>query len=228
LFIKIVTATKVYKHIFTKQNQESIYMRYVRLLFILFPIMANNAFAQLQKGNIFLAGSTNSSLTVGSSGSTSNVGTFNFEYTKITFSPIAGYFVIDNLPVGVFFDLKFENMYNEQKSRTTEYGVFARYYILKTTKFNPYLEGRLGFGNSITKYKYYNSEVSGSIFSGRVGAGCTYLFNKHVGLDLLLAYDYKKTKIEQSSEIGSPNNFTNKTNDFTLNLGVVVLLGKKE
>jgi hypothetical protein len=203
-------------------------MRYIHLFGILLFLMANNAFAQLQKGNVFLAGSTNSSLTVGSSGSSSNGGTFNFEYTKITFSPIAGYFVIDNLPVGVFIDLKYENLYNQEKSRTIEYGAFARYYILDANKFNPFLEGRLGFGNSITKYKYYNSEVSGSIFSGRVGAGCTYLFNKHVGLDLLLAYDYKKTKKEQSSEIGNPNNFTNKTNDFTLNLGLVVLLGKKE
>ena len=203
-------------------------MRYIYLFGILLFLSANNAFAQFQKGNILLAGSTNSSLTVGSSGSTGNGGTFNFEYTKITFSPIAGYFLIDNLPVGVFFDLKFENLYNEQKSRAMEYGAFARYYILKTTKFIPYLEGRLGFGNSITKYKYYNSEVSGSIFSGRVGAGCTYLFNKNVGLDLQLAYDYKKTKKEQSSEIGNPNDFTAKTNDFTLNLGVVVLLGKKE
>ncbi|MFZ4547062.1 MAG: outer membrane beta-barrel protein [Bacteroidales bacterium] len=203
-------------------------MRYVQLLCILLFLSANFALAQFNKGNIILAGSTNSSLTIGSNGSTSNSGTFNFEYTKITFSPIAGYFVIDNLPVGVFIDLKYENLYNQEKSRTIEYGAFTRYYILDVNKFNPYLEGRLGFGNSITKYKYYNSEVSGSIFSGRVGAGCTYLFNKHVGLDLLLAYDYKKIKIEQSSEIGNPNNFTNKSNDFTLNLGLVVLLGKKE
>ena len=203
-------------------------MRYSHFFGILLLFIANNAFSQLNKGNIFLAGSTNSSLTVGSGGFSGNGGNSKFDYTKITFSPLAGYFVIDKLPVGLFFDFKYENLYNQEKSRTIEYGAFARFYILKTAKFNPYLEGRIGLGNSISKFNYSNYETSGKIFTGRIGGGCTYFLNQHVGLDALLAYDYKKTKTESSSEIGYPSNRTYKTNDFSINIGVVLLLGKKE
>lgn len=203
-------------------------MRYLQLLGILLLLTANNAFSQLNKGNIFLAGSTNSSLTVGSGGSSGNGGNSKFDYTKITFSPLAGYFVVDKLPVGFFFDLKYENLYNQEKSRTIEYGTFARFYILKTAKFNPYLEGRIGFGNSISKYNWSNIEATGKIFSGKFGAGCTFLLNQSVGLDLMLAYDYKKTKSDSSSPFVPYTIRTYKTNNFTINIGIVVLLGKKE
>lgn len=195
------------------------------ILFAIILVLASNAgFAQLTKGNILLAGSSNARISAVSSGTGGNNTTF--ASTIISVSPQVGYFIAERLPVGLYFEFQHENQYKYQINNSLEIGPFVRYYLSKSQRLIPFLDGKLGFGSTSSKSKYGDYGTTSKLFSASLGLGATYLLNRHVGLDISMGYNYNRRNIKSTygSQITDENKYTSA--NLALNIGVVVLLGR--
>jgi len=212
-------------------------MRKLLPLFLMLLFMSSIAFAQVDKGNWFVAGYSNFGLDIGKSkyrydGTTSE----NYKYSDFYFTPEAGYFVIDKLSAGLFLDFdRYTEKYDDgDKDFDTKIiiGPFVRYYIMEYKKLWPYAEGRVGFGSE----KYTNNYDSDykpkwSYFTTRLGAGATYFVTNQVGIDLFMGYDYdvwtdKSDSDTSSKQSNSDGEDKDKYGSFEMNIGVVVTIGK--
>lgn len=200
-----------------------------RILLMLCVLIAYTlSFAQTEKGKCFVAGNSSLRLDVGKekysySGTTSE----NFKFTYINFDPMAGYFLIDRLPVGLYMDI---NVSNEDytnsslwKTRSLIAGPFVRYYLKPIKKFNPFAEARVGFGTY--REGYDNSDMSKeSAFSYRLGAGASYFLTDNVALDSFIGYDYDGYTVKGE---GDADDYVYFYSSVEINFGIVVIFGLK-
>jgi len=197
-----------------------------------------SSFAQVEKGKWFVAATGNCNFDIGKSkvkyGGTTNE---NSKYFNFNFNPMVGYFVINKLPVGLYFDVKSgtsKDPDNSDKYKETQFivGPFARYYITDFKKLFPYVEARVGLGSSKSKYNDNDADKE-SYFSTRIGAGGTYFFAKNVGLDLFVGYNYDAwTDKSPNSAARAPAIESSEETKYTygsvkINIGVVVTFGKE-
>lgn len=220
---------------FGKLTPKTKAMKKISLLLItLLTCSITSSFAQIEKGKWFIAATGNCNFDIGKEkykhdGSTTD----NNKYFDFNFNPMAGYFVIDKLPVGLYFDVYSHstkdpdgsNKYNETQFIV---GPFARYYIMDYKKLFPYVEARVGFGTYKDKYEG-EDPYKESYFSTRIGAGATYFFTQNVGLDLLIAYDYdawtnKNSNAAKASNASSDYKYI--YGSVEINIGLVVTFGK--
>ncbi|HEY6914348.1 MAG TPA: hypothetical protein VI413_06710 [Paludibacter sp.] len=155
--------------------------------------------------------------------------------TNINLLPKFGYFVVDNLAVGLDLSLiyqsrSFKTIYNESNSKGTYFcvGPFVRYYI-PAGKILPYLEITGGFGaeniwsRDINSLYAYTSISSSGLFSVGGGAGIAIPIGDRVTFDALLGYN--------SLTVNEPENNTDNQRTvmgiFGLKLGFSVLLGSE-
>lgn len=140
-------------------------------------------YGQLQKGNLLLGG---------------NIGNINFgssinpdESFSMSFSPKVGYFIVDNLAIGLAHPW-YASWGSEMNSSSNAFSVFGRYYFndAKTIVLNKarfFVELETGFGTNRTKYKPVPSYVvknSYGIFD--VEAGFAYFLTSNVALEAAL------------------------------------------
>ncbi|MFT3754278.1 MAG: hypothetical protein QM800_15860 [Paludibacter sp.] len=155
--------------------------------------------------------------------------------TSINLLPKFGYFVVDNLAVGL--DLSFIYMNHSLKSIDNEFnsmgtyfcvGPFVRYYI-PAGKIVPYIEITGGYGaeniwsRDITALYSQTSTISSGLFSAGGGAGVAIPMGDRVTFDAMLGYNSLTIK-------NSENNAHNEREvmgTFGLKLGFSVLLGSK-
>lgn len=213
-------------------------MRKLFPLLLILLFMSSIAFAQVEKGKCFLAGYSNFGLDIGKNKSKSGgTTTENYKYSDFSFTPEAGYFVIDKLVAGLFIDFdRYTEKYDEgDKDFDTKIiiGPFVRYYIMEYQKLWPYAEGRVGFGSE--KYtNNYNSdyEEKWSYFTTKLGVGATYFVTNTVGIDLFMGYDYdvwtdKTDYSGAAKQMSAENESKDKYGSFEMNIGVVVTLSNK-
>ncbi len=205
-----------------------------KLSFFLVIVLAFSTvvtFAQTEQGKWFLQGSSNLNFQIGKekykqsgdSHVTENYFTFNF-------TPMAGYTVIDNLPVGLFIDFT-NSKYTDPDDkddfyRSTEFtiGPFVRYYIVDLNGFKPLVEAAVGIGTHSDAYGPEDDDKeSGGLFEYWLGVGGTYFLNDHVGFDLGIGYGSESYKYKAEGEI---DEFKDIYSGIYFNLGVVVMLGK--
>jgi hypothetical protein len=201
-------------------------------LFLLFVLLACNVislFAQVEKGKWFVAADGSCNFDIGKekykSGGTTHD---HYNYFEFDLNPMGGYFVIDKLPVGLYFDVYSYNYkdsddgdkYNEVQLII---GPFARYYITEYKKLFPFVEGRLGFGTYQSKYSGSDADKK-SYFSTRLGGGATYFFTENVGLDGFIGYDYDAWTAKESGGIDEYKTFYGSVE---VNFGIVVTFGKQ-
>jgi hypothetical protein len=204
-----------------------------RILFLLFVLLICNAFsslAQVEKGKWFVAADGSINFDIGKekykTGSTTNS---EYSYFDFDFNPMCGYFVIDKLPIGLYFDVyssSRKDLDDNDKSTESQFilGPFARYYITEYKKLFPFVEGRVGFGTYKDKYSGGDTYKE-SYFSTRIGGGATYFFAENVGLDLLIAYDYDAYTDKSSDNGGKKSSSTDYKyiyGSVEINIGVVV------
>lgn len=109
---------------------------------------SNEGFA---KGNVFISGAVGFS----------NESTGDVKANTFTFSPKAGYFVTENIAVGIALGLessKDEEPGTEDKTNTFSVGAFGRYYFTPASKFSVF--GQLGFNVNNTKVEH-TEEIAG-------------------------------------------------------------------
>jgi len=192
-------------------------------------------FGQLEKGNIFIQGSSS----IGFSSekySYTHAGTTteSSKSTHFGFGPKVGYFVIDNLPVGLAINVntnktKSIGSSNESSSSNFTIGPFARYYFLPQDKLKPMAEISAGFGSSKDKstYSSYTSESKYGIFEFSIGAGASYFVTDHVAFDLLIDYHSSKYKLKSQTSPAKSTLVEDTSDRYTgigVNIGIVVTI----
>lgn len=189
------------------------------LLTILVP--STTSYGQTTKGSFFISGSTRLQLGSNNVRMTYDGNTQN-EYDETSFSlmPSAGYFVIDNLAIGLSSNISHNKTTLKDGSEFTNNSRLiaptATYYLPLTGQVRPYAE--LGFGyllvtsKSELASKAYNSpEVdrknSADGFAINFGGGISYFATKNIAINLGLSLtkstltdsDDDKYKIKQNS-----------------------------
>lgn len=189
------------------------------LLTILVPSITS--YGQTTKGSFFISGSTG--LQFGSNnvrmtydGNTQN----EYDETSFSIMPSAGYFVIDNLAIGLSSNISHNKRTFKDGSEFTNNSTLiaptALYYLPLTGQVRPYAE--LGFGylsvTSKSKFasKIYNSpevnrKQSSDGFAVNFGGGISYFATKSIAINLGLSLtkstltdsDDDKNQIKQSS-----------------------------
>lgn len=188
--------------------------------------------AQTEQGKCFLQGSSNLGLDFGKNKYKHGGTTYgNYKYFEFEFTPMAGYTIIDNLPVGLFMDVdlyKKTDIEDDDFSSTNSFsfGPFARYYFLDLDGFKPFAEAGIGIGTYSHKYDWGDGEEKDNAFAFEfwAGVGGTYFFTDSFGLDAMIGYEKEsyKYKAEDDEEEGS----TDMYGYIFFNVGIVVMLGK--
>jgi outer membrane protein len=181
-------------------------------------------YAQFNQGTVLLSGETGlgiAAMSVKAKDGGNSVKLGN--ETTISFSPSAGYFVIDNLAVGASLDLsthksKDDSDNSEYTSNTFSFGPFARYYITKGL----FGEAQITFGSNKDKYDDSDGtdEDKASLFGWSLGAGYAIMISDQVAFEPSVGYGSVALK---------PDGGSGKlvTSGILVNVGVTVYLGKK-
>lgn len=130
-----------------------------------------------------------------------------------------GYFIIDNLAIGL--DLRFNSIKKSFNSQSTDVNYKqtnstltllpnVAYYFPTASDFRPYIGAGIGYGST-------NS--SGLLWGAK--GGLVYLLNNSIGLDIGIAYSNLST-----SEIIDGTKMNVKTGNFGINAGISVFIGK--
>ncbi len=192
-------------------------------------------FAQVEKGNWFLGGSSNLKFASYKEKITSGGTTVeNSKNSNFDFRPQVGYFVIDKLPVGILMDLsmnnqKMTNTDGEYKWTSFIVGPFVRYYIANLSGFMPFAEASIGFGSGNYKETYMSTSNDHKYkqLSYRFGVGGTYFVTDNVGIDLFLGYNLdQQTYKEEDAAARATNDVIYKYGGLAVNLGFVITMGK--
>jgi hypothetical protein len=155
-----------------------------------------------------------------------------YERTKsksIGLAPFAGYFILDNLPVGL------ELLYNNSSSNSSLGNYFSRsfsfvpiirYYIGKG-QFKPYIHA--GIGPGFSKTGTPNGTLPQLIENSKlliweVKGGVEFLANKHIGLDFNFGYKSTTEYYKDAMADGSYTRWKNITKGTTATAAVVIHL----
>ena len=212
------------------------------LVFLIISTICIDLSAQSSKGKFLIGGITYIEQ-IGSGITSTNIG-----YTTIknkddsgdedehkdkefsfNFTPKVGYFVIDNLVLGVDFTFasSFGKTTNtEYKNNATYFGAgpFVRYYI-PTKKVLPYAEGLYSVGTRINKSIWEDGEntykYGVQIYS--VGVGVAIPLGEKASFDALVGYQSTTYKAKQDNE----NNYRTIIGTVGLKLGFTILLGSE-
>jgi outer membrane protein len=116
---------------------------------------------------------------------------------SLNLNPQFGYFVADNLVVGLevsYYRIKRTPLdQNTDTEYDTKYTIttlspFVRYYIFTPNeKFAFYAQARAGYGFSKYKHELFDTESEGNAFSAQVSPGFAYFLTEKWALDLQLA-----------------------------------------
>ena len=145
--------------------------------------------------------------------------------TQFNFSPLVGYFVMDNFAVGIHMEYTSSEVKEPNLDRTTDsdllFGPFARFYLPVHDDMALFLEAGFGFGNS-NDQKYIGSDqqrINTNIFAYGLGPGFTIISTKAIGIEALLKYNFARSDFD--TEIGGIQQQTvTKTNQFDFSIGV--------
>ena len=212
------------------------------LVFLIISTVCINLSAQTSKGNFLIGGITYIEQ-IGS-----GVTSMNIDYTTIkskddsgdedenkdkefsfNFTPKVGYFVIDNLVLGVDFTIasSFSKTTNtEYKNNATFFGAgpFVRYYI-PTKKVLPYAEAMYSVGTRTNKSIWEDGEntYKYGIQLYSVGIGVAIPLGEKATFDTLVGYQSTMYKAKQDNE----NNHRTIIGTVGLKLGFTIILGSE-
>lgn len=155
---------------------------------------------------------------------TGDVAKENPTYTQFSIAPSIGYFLIDNLALGIGLDYTFNQVKNKSQATNKDsdllFGPFARYYIPMTEDMSFFLEANFGFGNSSDDQEVGGvpQNISTNIFAVGVGPGFTIFSSAAVGIETLVKYNFARSDFD--TNIGGVRaKTTTETNQFDFSVG---------
>jgi outer membrane protein len=170
----------------------------MKMSFVLFILtgLATVATAQAEKGNFLLGGSGSLdfgllSLKLESDNISEDVG----KMSNLEFTPGAGYFIANNLAVGLEFSLSrvSEKEDGDRYTETTTMLLpFARLYFGKSN-VKPFVQAAVGPGWQ--KWGYKNDKETENLTGYEVGGGLAVFVRQNISLDISLGYAAATAKI---------------------------------
>lgn len=204
-----------------------------KLLLLAMLVFAGTANAQTEntpteKGNWIIGGATNlkfmSTKPVSKQNGVSEDGqkTSNF-----TLTPTFGYFVIDNLSVGMDLELsvqkskEYTGYEGLEDIKSTIFSVLpsATYYFATDSKALPYIGAGAGYAVAKNKIGNIGNEPT-NFFVWKIKGGMSYMITKELAVDLGLSYNQLSTKFNY------PNGINQKVliKNFGANIGFNIFL----
>jgi opacity protein-like surface antigen len=155
-------------------------LRTVTTLFLFVIMIMNEGQAQTAAGQMMIGGGI-------SYYSQSTQANEDYDYTNMSFGPSFGYFLKDNLAIGINLGLEkteSDNGITESENTLYNIGPFVRYYIPTSSEsFAFYGQARLDFGGGKTDTTP-GGETKTTSIAFAVSPGFSYFFNEHWALDL--------------------------------------------
>lgn len=194
---------------------------------VIFTYLTFAAYGQTDKGKLLIGGgSTLDFSSLNSTWKTDDDEGDAGKMTELEFSPQIGYFVIDNLAVGVELPITYSSETDEDdyKYSTTAIALapFVRYYF-GTTNIKPYLHGSAGYGTMKMKEDppggASDDEFVG-MFIYSLGGGLGIFLNEKVSLDIGLGYVSASAKPEEDYDV----NFRVIGSGFGIGIGFAIVL----
>ena len=191
-------------------------------------------------GAVALCGALNAQMTQGSwvVGGSTNLGFNNIntkskvdnktiddgdKYSTFNLTPSMGYFVANNLAVGL--DLGFVSItekYEDYKFVTSTLSLMptVTYYFKKESNIAPYLGAGVGYASISEKESIgsYSEKTTNDGFAWKAKGGVVYLITPSIGVDLGLSYG-EVSNNEDVSFNGGKIKATNKTSTLGINAG---------
>lgn len=199
------------------------------ILLVIGLLLAGSLLAQVTRQGNFILGST-----IGFSAASSKIiqdkglgekQAQNPYSTQLSLAPSIGYFLIDNLPLGIRMDYTFSRVKDQNGLKAEDsnvlFGPFTRYYIPMNNNVYFFGEAGFGFGNSrdTKDLAAGTQKINTNLFSCGVGPGITIIATNSIGIEALVKYNYARSKFD-TEILGVKQNTTSNTNQFSISLGV--------
>jgi hypothetical protein len=182
-------------------------MKKITLLIISVFVFAAYSFGQFSKGSILAGGSVGASF--GSDKNTSaGITTYSGSRNSFSFTPLGGYFFMDNLAGGAGINLNTASAKDDRSASSLSetsfaFQPFVRYYYQKF-----YGQFAVGFGSYKTEDTNKNSVVftdKGSISNWSLRGGYAILLNDHVAIEPQIGYQSESKSPDGTVAVTSNN-----------------------
>jgi outer membrane protein len=174
-----------------------------QLLPIIIFCIGLNSFAQTEKGKYIVGATTTLNAgVIEHSRVIDNITTLSERITLFSLAPHAGYFIKDNLALGIELGVSVSNTKDydydsEIRETITAFSPFVRYYF-GTKKIRPFVHISGGIGSYkesyLASFSEYNSKSTSTIVTYSLGAGAGFFLNDKVSIDLELGYGRASSK----------------------------------
>lgn len=190
------------------------------ILIALFGLFTSAVMAQTSAGNMMIGGSFSFSST------TQETGNDDIKSSSFGVNPTFGYFVSDNLAVGVNVGFGSYNYNNDDKQTNLNFGPFVRYYkFIAEEKFAFVADAGFNIGSGT-----YDSNLLGerkfSNFNIYVSPGFAYFFSPKWSLDFQLqGISYNTSDPNKDNDNDKSNFFTFGVSSLSPSLGFRYFIG---
>ena len=184
--------------------------------------ISSNLYAQTGKGYFLVSGSSDFSF-ISVTTSVEGNDTEN-KTTYLNFTPVAGYFVADNLSLGLLITYM-ASYYEHSNFKSFVAGPFFRYYFAQSKKLVPFVQTSAFFGSNEIKYENIgvsDSKISSDLSGYELDLGLGILLSKQVSFDVILGYAHTTENIPVSTTESKKI----KTGALGVSLGLSLYLGK--
>ncbi|MDX2135704.1 MAG: hypothetical protein SFV52_13000 [Saprospiraceae bacterium] len=149
---------------------------------------------------------------------------------QLNIAPAIGYFVIDNLALGLGVDWTLNNVTEPNDDETDDsnvlFGPFIRYYFPLGENVAAFGVANFGFGNSSNTAVVggISEEINTNLFAFGVGPGLTVYTKGGFGIEAIFKYNYAQSEFD--TEINQIKASTEtRTNQFAISLGMQYYFG---
>jgi len=156
---------------------------------------------------------------------------------ELSISPIVGYFIIDDLSIGVIPSYNFQRENNNSthlSNRDISISAFSRYY-LGNKKLKPFIHLGIGYINQHKQNEFDFDDRSPYIWNGNAimyeaGIGLGYFITDYLSLDLFTLFSYSKTNMlfKGDSNFDPRMDHVLKSKDLAINLSLIFYFGRSE
>ncbi len=149
---------------------------------------------------------------------------------QVSFAPNIGYFVADNIAVGIGMSYTFSSLKEPNEDHTDDadllFGPFGRYYFPLENNMAAFLSADFAFGNSSDEQFVGQTKQSirTNIFAVGVGPGFTIYSDSGIGIEALFKYNFARSRFNTDLD-GINSETITKTNQFDISLGIQFYFG---
>ena len=205
-------------------------MKKIGLLSVFAMLIQVSMVAQILDQGNFIIGSTVGFSTANSQVNTNGVTNEGLSARQINIAPSLGYFLMDQLAVGLGADFTLNAVTQPNKDKTEDsdllFGPFARYYFPVEEHIAGFFVANFGFGNSKDEQIVGTDKqkIQTNVFAFGIGPGLTVYSKGGFGIEAIFKYNFAKSNFDTTISGVSATTKT-RTNQFSLSLGVQYYFG---